>query len=147
VNLLCDEGGSSLLEFSLFISVLILLFVGIVNYAAEIQQAMQIQEAATAGASFGVIPGNESNLSGMQQVAISAAPGVSGLTVTAANLWTCSAGGASVASTTTCSSGQTPYKYVVVTTSATVPTLLRYTGMPASLTLHGSATFEVPWSP
>jgi Flp pilus assembly protein TadG len=145
MNLFRDESGQAMVEFAVCVSVMVLVFMGIVDYALEIQQAMQVQEAATAGASFGVIPGNEANLAGMQAAATSAAPGVNGFTVTAANLWTCTPGGASVTSTTLCS-GETPYKYVVVTTSATVPVTWTYPGIPANLALHGSARFRVPWS-
>jgi Flp pilus assembly protein TadG len=146
MNFFRDGRGSALIEFCVLLSAMVLVFVGMVNYGWEIQQAMQVQEAATAGASYGAVPGNESDLTGMKSAATKSAPGVSGMTVTATNLWTCTAGGASVTSTTTCSGGVTPYKYVVVTTSATVSTLLNYPGLAASLALKGSASYEVPWS-
>jgi Flp pilus assembly protein TadG len=138
--------GSAMVELAVFLSLAVLLFMGIVDYGLELQQAMQVQEAAAAGASFGAIPGNESNLTGMKAAAASAAPNVSGLTVTATNVWTCSAGGASVASTSLCAGSVTPYKYVVVTTSANVPVLLLYAALPSALALHGKATYQVPWS-
>lgn len=146
MRFLDDESGSALVEFAAFLSLLVLIFVGVVDYSMEIQQAMQVQEAATAGASYGAIPGNESDLTGMQTAAATAAPGVHGFSATATNLWTCTAGGASVSSGTMCTGSVTPYKYVVVKTTATVPVLLAYPGMPANLALHGSATFRVPWS-
>jgi hypothetical protein len=52
-----------------------------------------------------------------------------------------------VLSSATCSGYGTPIEYVQVKTSATVPTLLAYVGMPSSLALKGSATFRVPWTP
>jgi Flp pilus assembly protein TadG len=146
MRFLDDESGSALVEFAAFLALLVLIFVGVVDYSMEIQQAMQVQEAATAGASYGAIPGNESDLVGMKAAAVSAAPGVHGFSANATNLWTCSPGGASVTSSTMCPGSVTPSKYVVVTTAATVPVMLAYVGMPANLALHGSATFRVPWS-
>ncbi len=142
-----DECGSALVEFALFLSFLVLILVGVVDYGMEIQQAMQVTEAATAGAEFGEIPGNQQNLSGMQAAATSAASGVHGFTVTAVDAFTCTPGGVSVSRSTTCSGYGTPIEYVQVNTTATVPTLMVYIGMPSSLTLNGSASFRVPWTP
>jgi len=146
-SLVESESGSALVEFAVFLSVLTLLFVGIVDYGLEIQQAMQVQEAASAGASYGEIPGNVKNLTGMEAAATSAAPGVHGFSVTAVDIFSCTPGGAAVLSSATCSGYGTPIEYVQVKTSATVPTLLAYVGMPSSLALKGSATFRVPWTP
>ena len=73
----CDsESGSALIEFSLMLPVLVFLFVGIADYGLEMQQAMQIMEAATAGASYGAINGNQKDLVGMQNAAKNSAVGV-----------------------------------------------------------------------
>jgi Flp pilus assembly protein TadG len=146
MNFLRDEGGSALVEFAAFLSFLVFSFIGVVDYSMEIQQAMQVQEAAIAGVSFGAVPGNEKNLTGMQAAATRAAPGVHGFAATASDLWTCTPGGASVAYSAICPGNATPLLYVVVTTTATVPVLLSYVGMPANLTLHGSSIFRVPWA-
>jgi Flp pilus assembly protein TadG len=147
MNTYVDERGSALVEFAVFLALLTLFFVGVVDYALEIQQAMQVTEAATAGAEFGAIPGNQKNFSGMRAAATNAASGVNGFAVTAVNVFSCTAGGASVSSGATCSGYGTPIDYVRVNTSATVPPLLAYIGMPSSLALKGSASFRVPWTP
>jgi Flp pilus assembly protein TadG len=139
------EGGVALIEFSLFLPILAFLFVGIVDYALELQQALQIQEAAAAGAAFGVTPGNQLNLTGMQNAAKNAASGVNGFNATAATIYTCTPGGASVSSTSTCTSYGTPITYVQVNTSATVPVFLAYPGVTASQTIYGVATYRIPW--
>jgi len=145
--MLRSERGVATVEFALFLPVLAFLFIGIVNYALEIQQTMQIQEAASAGAAYGAIPGNQKSLTGMQTAAQNAASGVSGFSATASDIFTCSPGGTTVTSASSCSGYGTPIEYVQVSTSATVPALLAYPGMPSSLTLHGSATYRVPWQP
>lgn len=146
---LAEDRGSALLEFALFLSPLILILVGIADYSFAIHEAMQVQQAAAAGAAWGSIPGNESNTAGMQTAATNAATGVPGFSVNATNLWTCTPGGASVSSTALCTSGgttYTPLKYVVVKTSGTVPRPLSFPGISSNGTLNGSASFRVPWS-
>lgn len=141
-----SESGSVLVEFAVSISVLTLVFMGIADYGLMIQQAMLVTEAAAAGAAYGAIPGNQSNLSGMQTAARNTASGVSGFNVTATNVFTCTPGGASVSSSATCSGYGTPIEYVQVTTSATVNPLLSWAGIsPSALT--GKASFRVAWTP
>jgi Flp pilus assembly protein TadG len=137
----------ALVEFALFLPILAFLFIGVVDYALYLQETLQIQEAASAGAAYGTIPGNQKSLAAMQTAAQNAASGVSGFSAVATDIFTCSPGGATVTSATTCSGYGTPIEYVQVATSATVPAMLAYPGMPASLTIHGSATFRVPWQP
>ena len=64
MRLLRSESGVAMVEFALFLPILAFLFVGIVDYALEIQQALQIQEAASAGAAYGAIPGNQKSFAG-----------------------------------------------------------------------------------
>ncbi len=146
MSLLHSDDGVALVEFSLFLPLLTFLFVGIVDYAMEIQQTLQIQEAATAGAMYGAIPGNQKSLTGMQAAAQSAAAGVHGFSATASDIFTCTPGGAAVTSATICSGYGTPIEYVQVNTTATIPVYLAYPGMPANLVLQGGATFRVPWT-
>jgi Flp pilus assembly protein TadG len=147
MSLLRCERGVAMIEFALFLPILAFLFVGVVDYALEIQQTLQIQEAASAGAAYGAIPGNQKSVTGMQTAAQNAASGVSGFSATASDIFACSPGGTAVTSATSCSGYGTPIEYVQVKTSATIPALLAYPGMPSSLTLHGSATYRVPWQP
>jgi Flp pilus assembly protein TadG len=147
MTLLRSESGSALIEFSGFLSILVLILVGIADYALEVQQAIEVAEAASAAAAYAAIPGNQKNFTGMQAAAIAAAPAVSNMSVSTSNLFTCAPGGASVASSAYCTGYGTPIEYVVIQTSATVPATLHYIGMPAGLTLKGTASYRVPWTP
>lgn len=147
MKLLGQESGSALVEFSLLLPMLVYLFVGIVDYALETEQTMQIMEAATAGASYGAINGNQKDFAGMQTVARNSAAGVPGFNVVASNVFTCNPQGTPVTSATTCAGYGTPIEYVKVTTSATIPTLLPFPGLPTSLTLQETASYRVPWTP
>ena len=142
-----SESGSALVEFSLLLPMLVYVFVGIVDYALETEQTMQIIEAATAGAAYGAINGNQKDFTGMQSAAQNSAVGVQGFSVVASNLFTCTPGGAPVASNATCPGYGTPIEYVKVTTSATVPTLFPFPGLPSSLNLQQTAIYRVPWKP
>jgi len=145
-TLLYTSDGSALVEFAVFLPILAMVFVVCVDYALMVQEQIQVQDAATAGAAYGAIPGNQSNLTGMQNAAINAAPGVSGFNAVASNVYTCTPGGTAVTSTTTCSGYGTPIEYVRVHTTATASPLLAYSGIP-SLSLQGYATFRVLWAP
>jgi Flp pilus assembly protein TadG len=138
--------GSALVDFAVLLPVLVLIFIGVVDYTLFLQQEMQVTEAAAAGATYGAIPGNQKDFTGMQTAARNAAPGISGFAVTAVDIFTCTPGGTAVTSATICAGYGTPIEYVQVQTSATSPPLLSYAGM-SSLNLKGSATVRVPWTP
>jgi Flp pilus assembly protein TadG len=143
-----SDDGSALVEFAVCVTVLVLLLVGIADYALLIQQAMQVSEAAAAGASYGAIPGNSKDTAGMQTAAQNAASGLSGFAATAADIFTCSPGGTAVTSSTICTGYGTPIEYVQVKTSATVYPLLKYTGISSSsIPLKATATYRVQWVP
>lgn len=146
MKLVDAEEGSALIEFAVFLSVMILLLLASVDYAVLIVYKMELQEAATGAAEYGAIPGNESNLTTIQSYARNLAPYVRGVSATATNVWMCTPGGASVAGTASCN-GTTPYKYVTVTTSASLPRVVVYSGLAASTTLQGFAQIRVPWTP
>ena len=145
-HFLREESGSALVEFAVFISVLVLIFLGVADYAFYIKAKMELQDAVASAAAYGSVPGNESNFSGMENVATSQIQGVSNPTVTATNTYACSPGGTSVTAGSLCTGNVTPYKYVVVTASATVPRSFVYPGIPASLVMTSTASYRVQWT-
>jgi Flp pilus assembly protein TadG len=150
-NIFRSQSGVATVEVAIFLSFMALVFSGVVDYSAAMQEAMRVQEAAAAGAAYGAVPGNQDNLTGMQNAAIVAASGISGFTAVASDVYYCIPGGTPVSYSTICPSATnedagTPIKYVVVTTSATVPPMFAYPGLTAHLKLQGSASFRVPWS-
>jgi len=146
VTLLRERDGSALVEFAVFLSTLVMIFASIVDYSQAIRQEMEVTEAAAAGANYAAIPGNQTNLTAIQNVAIAAAPDVSGISAVATNVYTCTPGGTAVTSTTTCPGYGTPIEYVQVKTSATFHPVLKYV-VPASMTtLKGIALYRVQWT-
>jgi Flp pilus assembly protein TadG len=136
------ERGSALIEFSLLISVLLLLFLGIVDSAIAVRQGMVVANAADAGALYGASEGNANNTAGMATAALNAATGVAGMTASATTWCSCSAGGTNVSCSSTCSTYDLPMQYVQVQTSATYYVLFRSSGIPLSIGLSGSATMR-----
>jgi|GEM_PF-2538090 len=147
-----SEDGSILVEFALVLTPLILILAYMVDYALWIQKEMQIQDAASAAAASGAVPGNASNHVAMEQVAsdiVTGAPNnynTTAFTATATDFYVCTPGGSQVTATTSCS-GTTPYHYVQVVTSAQMPALLGFRGVASSLTLVGQATYRVEVTP
>lgn len=141
------ESGTALIEFALFVSVFVLVLAGVADYGIYIHHQMELSEAAAAGAAFGTLPGHQKDFTGMQTVAKITASDISGLTVPLpTNIYTCTPGGAVVTNVTTCPNYGTPIMYVQVTTSATVPAALKWTGISSSLQLGATATYRVPWT-
>ena len=141
--------GSVMVELAVWISVFVLIFVGIVNYAFLIEAGIQVQEAAAAGAEYGTIPGHNSDFAGMVAAAkasVSAQVLSTMATPVAVNVYSCSPGGAVVARSAACYDGGTPLMFVQVTTSVTESQVMQYVGMQSTLTMTGFASFEVPWA-
>ncbi len=151
MNVFRSESGVATLEMALILTLMVSIFAGVIDYSLATQETVSVQEAASAGAEFGVSPGNENNTAGMKAAAVAAAYGVKNFTATASVIYTCTPGGATVTSTTTCTAATytdagTPIKYVVVNTSATLPSIFAYPGMPKNLTVYGYSQMRVPWS-
>jgi Flp pilus assembly protein TadG len=137
------QRGSAVVELSLLFGVLLLLLLGVIDFALATQQAMVVSEAAYAGAQYGAISGNSSNFATMQTIATNSAKGISGFSATASKWCACSPGGATVSCASTCSSYGTPVAYVQVITTATATVLFKYTGIPISIPLRGVCVLRV----
>jgi Flp pilus assembly protein TadG len=150
MRLVRSENGSILVEFAFVLPLLVLMLAYMVDYALWIQKAMQLQDAASAAAAYGAIPGNATNSTAMTQLAnyivTGSATGAAWLTVNATNFYSCSPGGSQVTATTSCPTGA-PYHYVQVTVSASPTSQLGYRIIPSSLALSGSATYRVEVTP
>ncbi len=149
-----SEDGSILIEFAIILPIAVLMLAYMVDYALWIQKEMQYQDAASAAAAYGAMPGNARNSTTNKAsmtalanyVATGSTSGAAWFTVTSNEFYTCSPGGSTVTATTSCPTGA-PYHYVQVTTSATQTGLLGFRGVPTSLTLGGSAIYRVEVTP
>jgi len=137
------QRGSAVVELSLLFGVLLLLLLGVIDFALVTQQAMVVSEAAYAGSQYGAISGNSSNFATMQTIATNSAKGISGFSATASKWCACSPGGAAVACASTCPGYGSPVAYVQVVTTATTSVLFKFTGIPVSIPLRGVCVLRV----
>ncbi len=151
-NLNRDESGVALVEFAIILPVMLVLVVGIIDYTMYFQAKMQLQDQAATGAAYGAVPGNQNNTSMMVFYATyngqnSSFSPTTNYSATAVNIFTCTPGGAAVSYNTTCSGNPagTPIEYVQVHTQGVFNSFVAFPGIPAKLTLTGSATYRVPW--
>ena len=78
-----DESGSALVEFGLLMPVLTGIFLGAVGLSFGISEGMIVSQAATAGAMYGTLAGNNCDTAGMQNAATAAAGNLNGFQVQA----------------------------------------------------------------
>lgn len=147
MNVWQDQQGSALVEIAFALPVLALILAGTVDYGLYTERKMQVVEAANAAASYGAVPGNQVDTTGMKAAAAAASPGLSGLTVTASSFWICSSTGSHVASSYTCPGLGTPVQYVQVTTSATISAPMPLMGVGSSFVVTGQSSCRVRWKP
>jgi Flp pilus assembly protein TadG len=138
-----NQRGMALIEFSFTMTLLLLLVMGVIDFALVIQKAMVVNEAAYVAAQWGASPYNSWNLTEMQTIAQNSATGVAGFSAVATKWCTCSPAGSAVACTSTCTGNGTPIAYVQVATSATAPVLFRYSVLPISVPLGGLCVMRV----
>ncbi len=145
-----SEEGSSLIELAACLPLLLLIVFSLVDYAFYIQKAIRLQDAVSAAAAYGTMPGNTTNSSSMVQVAnynaTGSFTGATGFTASATNFYTCTPGGSQVTATTNCSGGA-PLHYVQVTGSIAAPSLVLVPGIPTSRTLNATAIYRVEVTP
>ena len=136
--------GTAALEFGLFAPLLLIMLVYLVELGDGVFQAMQVQNAAEAGALYAAKYGwNSAGIS----AAVVNSSGLSGLTASPApsEFCGCPAANAIAASACaqTCASGATPGTYVMINAAFTHQTILAYPGMVSPTTLTGVAIVRV----
>jgi hypothetical protein len=150
-NLVRQEEGSALVDIALILSLAVMIGLYMTDYALWARRAIQLQNAAAAGAAYGTIPGNMTNTSAMtavaNYVATGSTSGTAGVTVSSTSFYTCTAGGAHVTFSTTACSGTPPLQYVTTTASSTSSRLFAFPGIPTSLGMQASVTYRVEGTP
>ena len=135
------ERGSSLVELAIILPVLSLLFLGVADFGQAYYMAIEVSHAADSAALYG--SQDPIDIAGMKSLAVLDAPDVpnfSTSSVTVTHGCECSDGSSPVPSCTTaptCSANVV--NYVQVNTSVPFRLFFPTTGIPASITLTGSA--------
>ncbi len=142
--LIAGIDGQSSVELALMLPILVLLLLIGMDFGRMLYAAIEVSNAARAGAQYGaqsLITAADS--AGMQAAAVADGSNVSGLTATATQC-TCAAGSL----VPTCSAGYDCSTYssatfVTVNTSATFTTFATYPGLPSPVPLSGRAIMQV----
>jgi len=114
--------------------VILLLLAGVLDYTMLMRTAISVADAARAGAQFGSLSvTNAANTTGAQNTALTAAPDVVGLTVTAVKVCQCS-DGTTVNCGSSCTSGSVRI-YSKVTASTAATPIFSYSLVPFSGTI------------
>ena len=149
-----DSNGNASIELALAFSVFITpLMIGTTEVAFLVYDSIEVSNAATAGAMYGMISSTlASNTSGIQAAAQAEASDFgTGLTVTPTVYYACSAavGGTQyttqVAAAAACPANASNHylEFIQVNSSATVTPPMRVPGLPTSWTLRGQSVMEV----
>jgi Flp pilus assembly protein TadG len=139
--------GQSYAELALALPAMVLLFVVAVDFGRLFYTYIGVINAARAGAQYGMLNiANAANTSGMQKVAEDDGSSIPNLSVTA-TLCTC---GTPTSTATSCGASTSTYctddpqgNYVVVTATAPFATIVKYPGVPSSVTLKSQAVMQV----
>jgi Flp pilus assembly protein TadG len=137
-----SEKGSSLVELSLTVPVLALVLFGTIDFGRAFAMGIELSSAAEAGALFGV--NNPTDTSGIQTASQADASSITGLKTVASYGCECSDGSGA---TTSCSSIPTCahnyVNYINVAATASYTFLLKYPGLPSSLTMTSQSRIRV----
>jgi Flp pilus assembly protein TadG len=133
-----SDRGAALVEFAVILPILALLLTGIIDFGRYMYDGILAANAARAGAQYGAQNlATAANSTGMKNAALQDAQNLPNLTVPTANGF-CMSGSTVV----TCGTAGS-VAYVQVDTTGTFTPLIKYPGLPATVTVSGSAVERV----
>lgn len=142
-RLLGSQSGSSLVEMSLVLPMLVVFFLGVADLGRAFYYSNEIARAANAGALYGTQ--YPTDTSGIIQAAKSDAPDVPDITATTSYGCECSDGTGQSPDcniTPSCSANTNEVYYTTVTAAAPYSTLLPWPDMPSSWKLTYTVTMQ-----
>jgi Flp pilus assembly protein TadG len=133
------ESGQALVELAAALSLLVLVLLAVVEFGQVAYTSIQVSNAAKAGVQYGAQSGTTaSDTPGIQTAAQSAAPSLTGMTVTPTYACICSDGTASTCQNTDCPNSHIE-ETVTVTTQYSLSPIIRLPGFSKPFTLNGQA--------
>jgi len=143
-SLRASETASAVVEMAVVIPVLLLIGIGVGDYARAYATGIAVANAAKAGAQFGA----QSTATSGDTAAINNAARQDGLdagavTVTSSRVCRCADGAVVNCVTGNCASYGVPRVYIAVTATRNVTTIFNYPGLPASIPISRTATLRL----
>lgn len=133
------EAGQALVETALVFPLLIIILVGGAEMARVAYAAIEVANAAHAGAQYGAQNGNAAgDTTGISMAAGNDAANLTGMTTTSSYTCICSDGSASTCQATDCTNSQIE-QILTVNTTVTYDPVIHLPGLPTSYTLKGQA--------
>ena len=133
------EAGQALVETALVFPLLITILIGSAEMARVAYAAIEVSNAARAGAQYGAQNGYTANdTTGISTAASNDASNLTGMTTTSSYTCVCSDGTASTCQATDCTNTQIE-QTLTVNTSVTYDPLIHLPGLPKTYTLKGQA--------
>ncbi len=142
------ENGQSLIELALTLPLFALLLLGTAEIAYYAWGAILTANAARAGAAYGSQNSVfASDSAGISSAAANDSTGLTGMTTTRTLACYCSTSQSTSIDCSNdlslCPSPNTVLKFVQVNTTAQVPSMFSYPGLPTNFTVHGQAIMQV----
>lgn len=124
--------------------ILVLIAIGVMDYGRVYYTSVTVANAARAGAEYGAygMAGSSTDDANIQNFAKIEGAEAGTLTVTSSHVCRCSPTGSTVSCTNSCGGYGAPQVYVTATATKSVSLILKYPGLPASVTISRSATFR-----
>jgi len=141
-----SERGAALVELALSTPLLVVMVVGAVDFARAFYTAMELTNAARAGAQYASRSVMGFDTGTTQSVAAAASPQIATYTVdTPTQTCTCNIGATASAHgdcTAACPAGQYLAVYITVTTRKAFSPVMRFPGVPSSVTIERTVTMR-----
>ena len=138
--------GNAIVEFTILFPVMLLMLFGTMDFARVFFGGIAMENAARAGVQYGALsPGRAGDTDGIRAAALAdaAQQGLTGVTATASRFCGCTGSDSTVSCVNGSCSGQTPNGYVQATVQYTYNSILRYPGLPTSITISRTAKMRV----
>lgn len=142
-----DEHGSSFIELSLILPILLLMLLGVVDFGLVFDQYMTVIDSIRASAEYATIYGQRANSGQVEALAQQFASGIPGYSVSASLACVCNPGGGGVSCTSSCGGAvTTPLQYMQITATATLPLLYGVRGFPTNIPVTSTAFIRTPYT-
>lgn len=146
LNLLRTTDGTSLIELSLILPILILMLLAVLDCGLLLRQDMIVADSARAGAEYALTTTTAADTTGMHNTATLSAGDIPGYKAVPLSFCTCVAGGSTASCTGSCASGSMPIQYAQVTASANLPLLFKVQGLPATIAVQSVSRVRTAWT-
>jgi hypothetical protein len=138
-----SEVGTAIIELAIAIPVLILLALGVADFGRMFFTGITVANAARAAAEYGASSiDNSKDTAKINQAGRDEGGDVSGILVTSSRFCRCTDGSVPSCDTGSCAGSYPMEVFVKAYAHKTVNLMLRYPGLPASMTFRDSATFR-----